>query len=484
MKMPVIVWILLALAAVLVLLLGIACVRAAALKSRRVRQDPPPVDSGRAARTAEKLSRMIRCETVNRPGGDAAAVFAQYRGVLEDLFPLVHEKLERTLLGDAMVYRWRGRDPARGAVVLMSHSDVVPAEGEWAHPPFGGEIADGCVWGRGAMDTKGSLCAIFEAAETLLSEGYVPPCDVYIASSNNEETMGDGAPKTAAWLRERGVKLDLVLDEGGAVIEAPMPGLSGRYAMLGVLEKGYADVRFTARSNGGHSSTPPKGTPLPRLAAFVHRVETHSPFRKAITGPVRDMFAALAPDMSFPFRLLFGNLWLFAPLIKAVMPKVSAQAGALLQTTVAFTMAQGSAAPNVLPETASVTANIRFMTHQGKDESLAILKRLADRYGLEMEVLLARDCSPLTDTGSGMFGLVRRCVGEAFPEAGVSPYVMLGGTDARHYAADCPCTVRFAPTVLTPQQLGSMHARNENLGIDALARAVDFYRLVLQEIGK
>ena len=173
----------------------------------------------------------------------------------------------------------------------MAHSDVVPAAGEWDHPPFAGEIADGCVWGRGAMDTKGSLCALFNAVEELLAEGFTPPCDVYLASSNNEEIMGDGAPNTVTWLTDHGVKLDLVLDEGGAVIEAPMPGLNGKYAMLGVLEKGYADVRFTAVSAGGHSSTPPKGTPLARLAAFVNRVETRPPFPVKITPPVKAMVA-------------------------------------------------------------------------------------------------------------------------------------------------------------------------------------------------
>ena len=460
-------------------LLGAACVRAALLKNPEKRGEPQPVDGEKAAKYAKDLSRMIRCETISvRESGPAEKV-ARYRAELEQLFPLVHERLERTLIGDAMLFKWRGTDPARGAVVLMAHSDVVPAAGEWDHPPFAGEIADGCVWGRGAMDTKGSLCALFNAVEELLAEGFTPPCDVYLASSNNEEIMGDGAPNTVTWLTDHGVKLDLVLDEGGAVIEAPMPGLNGKYAMLGVLEKGYADVRFTAVSAGGHSSTPPKGTPLARLAAFVNRVETRPPFPVKITPPVKAMFAAMAPDMAFPFRLLFGNLWLFGPLLKRVIPKVSGQAGALLHTTCAFTMAQGSDAPNVIPAQASVTANLRFMVHQGREASLQALEKLANKYGLRMEVLYACDCSPVVDVHSAGYAYIRQCVREVFPEAGIAPYVMLGGTDAKHYAKVCDCALRFAPTVLTPQQLASMHASNENLSVDALARAVAFYRRVL-----
>ena len=460
-------------------LLGAACVRAALLKNPEKRGEPQPVDGEKAAKYAKDLSRMIRCETISVRESGPAEKFARYRAELEQLFPLVHERLERTLIGDAMLFKWRGTDPARGAVVLMAHSDVVPAAGEWDHPPFAGEIADGCVWGRGAMDTKGSLCALFNAVEELLAEGFTPPCDVYLASSNNEEIMGDGAPNTVTWLTDHGVKLDLVLDEGGAVIEAPMPGLNGKYAMLGVLEKGYADVRFTAVSAGGHSSTPPKGTPLARLAAFVNRVETRPPFPVKITPPVKAMFAAMAPDMAFPFRMLFGNLWLFGPLLKRVIPKVSGQAGALLHTTCAFTMAQGSDAPNVIPAQASVTANLRFMVHQGREASLQALEKLANKYGLRMEVLYACDCSPVVDVHSAGYAYIRQCVREVFPEAGIAPYVMLGGTDAKHYAKVCDCALRFAPTVLTPQQLASMHASNENLSVDALARAVAFYRRVL-----
>ncbi len=478
--MPVVI-VLLCLLGLLLLLLLIACVNAAriAAKPRPAAKPAEGQVLERADGYARSLSKMIACETVNPRGSDSSAKFARFREVLAECFPRVHAELEQTLIGDALLLKWKGRDPGRGAVALLAHSDVVEASGEWEHPPFAGEIADGCVWGRGAMDNKGNLCALLSAAEELLGEGFVPPCDVYIASSNNEETMGDGAPNTVEYLKKQGVRLDLVIDEGGAVVSAPMPGLKGSYAMMGIMEKGYADVRFTARSDGGHSSTPPKNTPVARLAAFVHHVEKHSPFKMKFTPPVKAMFRELAPYMRFPFRLLFGNLWLFGPLLKLAMPMVSGQAAALLKTTCVFTMAEGSGAPNVIPSSASVTANLRFMVHQARDESLAILRRLAEKYGLEMEVLYSSDCSPVTDTESERFRFVRRCVEEVFPEAPVAPYVMLGGTDSRHYSAICPCVVKFGPSILTPQQLASMHARNENFGVEALGRAVAFFRLLL-----
>ena len=450
-------YILLGLIGLLVLLILIAVFRALLMGKQLPVGQPSALEGmalDREKYTAD-LAAMIRHQTVSKRGEAPGESFAAYRAELERLFPRVHQSLERTVLDGSLLYRWAGKDSARPAVVLMSHSDVVEATGEWRYPPFEGRVAEGRIWGRGTMDTKGSLCAILEAVESLLAEGFVPPCDVYVASSCNEEIMGDGAPKTVRYLLDHGVKLELVLDEGGAVVDQPMPGLTGHYAMLGILEKGYADVKFIARSEGGHSSTPPKNTPLARLAAFVHHVETHPPFKKEITPPVRAMFVTLAPYMAFPFRLLFGNLWLFAPIVKAVMPRVSGQAGALLQTTCAFTMAQGSGAPNVVPAEASVTANLRFMIHQGMDDSLAILKRLAERYGLEMEVLQAHDASPVVDTTGKGYQYIVDCVRRVFPAAGVAPYVMLGGTDARHYAPHCPAAIRFAPLVISGEQMKS-----------------------------
>lgn len=480
----IILWVLGGLLGLLVLLLLIACIRAAAIKNRTPLGQPKKPDEAKAARVAEHLAAMLRVPTVNAPSIPAEETrreFSAFRGLLKELYPLCFERMERIDLGsDALLLRWRGTDAARGAVVLMSHSDVVPATGAWKHPPFGGEIADGRIWGRGAVDIKSGLCGILEACETLLGEGFVPACDVYVSSSNNEETMGDGAPRAVAWFKENNIKIDLVSDEGGAILEKPMAGLDGYFAMLGIVEKGYANVKFTARSKGGHASAPPKNSPLVRLAKFMLDVEKHSPFKKEISTPVRQMFGALAPYMTFPFRLLLGNLWLFGPLLKAVLPGVSAQAGAMLQTTCAFTMAQGSAAGNVIPETASVVANLRFIMHQPMQESLAAIKTVADKYSLEMEVLYANDCSPYVDIENPSFQYVVDCVRQVYPEAGVAPYIMIGGTDARHFAEVCDCTVRCAPLIMDQQQLGSMHGLDENIYVDAMARGVEFYTLLVR----
>ena len=481
MKLLIIVGVLLsALLGLLLLLLLIAVLRTL-LTPRRVSDYRPQEDEAEARRLAEKLSAMVRVDTTSHAGTDEAEKFRGFHKVLEQLFPLVHEKLEKTELDGNLLFYWKGRSSDR-PILLMSHQNVVPAEGTWTHAPFSGDIADGKVWGRGTADTKGSLMALFEATEQLLAEDYTPPTDVYLASSCTEEWAGDGAPKLVAELQRRGVRLFLVCDEGGGIIRDPIGGVHGNFAMVGVFEKGKADVKFTARSTGGHASAPAKNTPIARLAAFVNEVETHSPFRKKLLPEVAAMFTKLAPYASFGLRLVLGNLWLFRPLLKAVLPAVSAQAGAMLKTTIAFTMQSGSDAYNVLPQEATLGANMRFIPHQGEQESLAIIRRLADRHGLETEILHTNDYTPPVDIHGDAYRLVERTIAASFPGLASSPYVMTGATDAQFYQPICQNCIRFAPVIFGPEQMKGMHGLNENLEYDCLPGAVRFYRnLIVSE---
>ena len=248
----------------------------------------PQPDEQRALGYADKLSKMIRCDTTSHAGETEIEKYLRFHELLEELFPNVHKTLEKTVIDGNLLYFWKGKNSDK-PIVLMSHQDVVPAEGTWTHEPFSGDIADGKVWGRGASDTKCSVMAFFQAVEELTAEGYVPEQDVYLASSCTEEWGGDGAPKLVAELKRRGVKPFLVCDEGGGIITEPVGGIKGNYAMVGVFEKGKADVKFTARSDGGHASAPGKNTPIARLAAFVNEVETKNPFRRKFLPEVRSM---------------------------------------------------------------------------------------------------------------------------------------------------------------------------------------------------
>ena len=464
--------------ALLVLLLLIAVVRTLLMPNKRSDYAAPEADD-KALLLAQKLSKMIRHDTTSHANVHEEEKFLGFHKVLEELFPLVHEKLERTVIDGNLLYYWKGKSSEK-PILLMSHQDVVPAEGEWLHEPFSGDIADGKVWGRGASDTKCSVMAFFEAVEELLREGYTPECDVYLASSCTEEWAGDGAPKIVEELKRRGVELFIVCDEGGGIISEPIGGIKGNFAMVGVFEKGKADVKFTARSTGGHASAPAKNTPIARLAAFVNEVETHTPFRRKFLPEVSAMFARLAPYAPFGLKLVMGNLWLFAPIMKPVLGRISAQAGAMLQTTIAFTMQSGSDAYNVLPQEATLGANMRFIPHQGEKESLEIIKALAAKHGLETEIVHSNDYTEPVDINGEAFRLVEKVIGETFPGLPVSPYVMTGATDAQFYQPICPSCIRFAPVIYGPEQMKGMHGLNENIEYNCLPGAVSFYQNLIK----
>ena len=470
------IWVLyavLALLGLLLVLLAIAVIRTLLMPKKVAAYEPRP--DTRALPYAEKLAEMVRFETVSSPDNLQTEKFRAFHKVLERLFPLVHEKLEKTEIEGNLLFFWPGEKHDK-PIVLMSHQDVVPAEGEWLHGHFSGDIANGLVWGRGAADTKGSVMAFLQACEELLAAGFVPPQDVYLASSCTEEVGGPGATMLVRELQRRGVKPFLVCDEGGGIIRDPIGGVKGNYAMVGVFEKGKADVKFTARSNGGHASAPPKNSPIARLAAFANSVEKKSPFQKKILPEVAAMLEALAPYATFPMKLLFGNLWLFGPVLKLAMPLVSAQAGAMLQTTCAFTMQKGSDACNVLPQEASLWANLRFIPHQGMEESLRLIRERADKYGLETEVLHASDFTPPVDIRGEAWMQVMEAIRQTFPGLPASPYVMTGATDCTFWQELCPNCVRFAPVVYGPEQMKGMHGLNETLPVDCLPGAVDFYK--------
>ena len=464
--------------ALLVLLLLIAVVRTLLMPNKRSDYAAPEADA-RAMLLAQKLSKMIQYDTTSHANVHEEEKFLGFHKVLEELFPLVHEKLERTVIDGNLLYYWKGKSSEK-PILLMSHQDVVPAEGEWLHEPFSGDIADGKVWGRGASDTMCSVMAFFEAVEELLREGYTPDCDVYLASSCTEEWAGDGAPKIVEELKRRGVELFIVCDEGGGIISEPIGGIKGNFAMVGVFEKGKADVTFTARSTGGHASAPAKNTPIARLAAFVNEVETHTPFKRKFLPEVSAMFARLAPYAPFGLKLVMGNLWLFAPIMKPVLGKISAQAGAMLQTTIAFTMQSGSDAYNVLPQEATLGANMRFIPHQGEKESLEIIKALAAKHGLETEIVHSNDYTEPVDINGEAFKLVEKVIGETFPGLPVSPYVMTGATDAQFYQPICPSCIRFAPVIYGPEQMKGMHGLNENIEYNCLPGAVSFYQNLIK----
>lgn len=429
--------------------------------------------------SAQRLSRMIQLETVETNGDEP---FERFVELLATDYPLVHEHLTLERVTDrGLLYRWAGQSAER-PVVLMAHYDVVPVEaGTWTVAPFAGAIADGAVWGRGTLDDKGPLLVVIEAVENLLAEGFVPAQDVYLSFGGNEETYGSAAVAIAALLRERGVMPWLVLDEGGAVVDAPLSFVPVQSAMVGVGEKGVVTVRLRVAGTGGHASAPPRGSTAGRLARALRRLE-RSPFRARMPRPFRQMLAAFEPHVSARHRLPLIALRLLHGPAARILASRGGEPAALMRTTIAPTMLAGGTAANVLPSELSATLNIRVAQGETTETVLATLRRAIADDGVVVELEEGSDPSPLSATDNAQFGLIRSAVDATYPGTVTAPYVMMAATDSRHFHRYAPAVYRFSPLAMTAAQRASIHGADEFVTIDSLERGERFFRVLLTSL--
>ena len=448
-----------------------------ARKARPLKGDHPTFTEQELEPYGKTFSRMLQCATVSVKDHYDDTEFSKLRRVVEKDFPLLHQKAERTVLSDdCWLYRIEGQDSSR-RILLMSHHDVVAADTDWTVPPFDGLLRDGKVYGRGAADTKGSLCAILFAAESMLRDGAVPPVDLYILSSHNEELGGDGMTAALAHFREQGLTFEVILDEGGAIVEPPLAGMNCEMcAMVAVHEKGRLKLNCTVRNESSHVSlTAFKGNPVERMAAFIREVTEKNGFLRRLNPQTRSMFAALAPYCKLPMRVLLSNLWLFGGLLTRILPKLNATAGGMVGTTCNFQDIQGSVSGKVC--TASVM--LRNINEEDLKADLASLQAIARKHGVELTTEREEYYAP-ADPAAPAYAYTFECLSKVFPRYPAAPYILPAGTDAWRLTPVCGCVLRFAPTRMSKQQLGSIHAADENLDVSAVAEAAAFYRYFVE----
>jgi len=437
-----------------------------------------------AASVADHLGEAIRIRTVSRSGESHwnTEEFLELHAWLARTYPAAHAALLREIVnGESLLFEWRGRDPSLSPMAFLAHMDVVPVqsgtEASWTHPPFSGRIANGFVWGRGAIDMKGTLVAVMEAVEYLAAEGFVPERTVYLAFGHDEEVGGRaGAARNAATLAERGVQLAWTMDEGGFVVENAIPGLDIPLASVSVAEKGYVTLEITAHAEGGHSSVPSRETAVGRLAKAI-LVLQDNPFPARIDGIVGEMMDRIAGASSFAVRLVLGNRWLFGPLIRAAADRQSAM-GAMMRTTTAPTMLEASPQENVLAQEAKATVNFRIYPGDTMDSVLARVRDLVANENVQVALEdpdSGSNPSPISATDNDAFVRIERSIRGVYPTALVVPGLLLAGTDSRHYEAVADDTYRFAPVWITPNDASRIHGTNERVAVDALARMVQYY---------
>src|SRR5579859_2007703 len=438
---------------------------------------------------AQHLSQAVQIQTVSHQSlaDDQPAEWARLHDFLSTTYPAAHAAMSREIVGkNTLVYTWKGSDPSLSPIILMAHQDVVPvtagSEGDWKHPPFSGAIAEGAVWGRGSIDDKGSLITLFEGLETLAKGGFKPRRTVIVVSGEDEETHGTGARAAAALLKSRGVKAQFVVDEGLAVItENPITG--GRLALIGTAEKGYATLKVTAKAEGGHSSAPPAdGGGVVTLAHAVSAIAAHG-FPMAFRGPGAAMLQTLAPTAPFPVRMAVANAWLFKPLLIKQIGAAPAGA-ALLHTTIAPTMLQGSPKENVLPQDAAAWINYRIAPGDSSAGVMAKAKAAVASLPVPLGwVDPPFEPSPVSSTSS-VGWKVLAAVAHRVTDAPVAPSLVTAATDSRHLQSVAVDVYRFQPMDFGASEIEAIHGTNEHLTLANLKQCVEFYaRLIATAAG-
>jgi carboxypeptidase PM20D1 len=480
--------IVLALVAALVGIVAVTLERALTFPSRQPQATPVALEPLDTTGLAQRLAAALRFKTISYQDSSQfdAREFTGFQQYLRTTFPKLHAalKLEK-VNGYGLLYEWIGSDTSLAPVLLLAHQDVVPVEpgteAKWTEPPFEGRITAGYVWGRGALDDKGSLIATLEAVEHLVAAGAKPRRTVYLAFGYDEEVGGRrGAGQIAALLASRNVHPYFVLDEGGALTTGLIPGVGAPVALVGIAEKGYVTVELTAHAAGGHSSMPPPQTAVGTLAAALTRLEDH-PMPRAIRGPTAAMFDYLGPEMPLGPRLLLANRWLFGGTLAARFG-ATPQGDAMVRTTTAPTVLQAGVKENVLPSTARALVNFRILPGDSVAGVIEHVRGVVNDTTVDVRALEGNvtNASAVSDVEAEPFQLLARTIRQVIPGAVVTPWLVVGGTDSRHYGRLTPNVLRFVGAAIGPDDLRRVHGTDERVGVQAYANAVRVYLQLLR----
>ena len=478
-----------AIAAALLAVLVVIAVNTAGFLSKQLAVAPAPqieLDN----RVAQRLGQALTYKTISyqNVADFDPFPFEQLRSQLESSFPLVHQVLVRDVVAEySLLYYWEGTDRSLQPLLLMSHMDVVPVEpgteDDWVQPPFSGAIDDGFVWGRGSLDDKVGVLAILEAVEHHLGQGFVPTRSVYLAFGHDEEIGGNqGAAAIVNLLKDRGVRLRLVLDEGGFVSTGQIEGIEQPVAVVGIAEKGYLTLKLTARGPGGHSSIPKGTTPIGMVAEAVRRLEKN-PFPSDIRGATLQNLEYLGPEMPLLKRAAIANLWLLEPLVRREMLSTPTRA-AQIRTTTAATIIHGGVKANVIPQEAYAAVNFRILPGETIESVTEYVRAVVDDSRIEIEPFSeTENPSPVSDISGPAFAMLHRTIAEIIPDAIVAPYLVFGGTDAKHYMSLSDAVFRFTPMRLTEEDFGRFHGTNERISLENYKEIIRFYVRLIENSG-
>lgn len=443
--------------------------------------DEQKFDIGQAE---QRLAQALRFRTVSHflPSERDYLPFINFRLWLSQQYPNLHQQLSQVVIAEhTMLFHWQGQTSEQAALI-SAHYDVVPTPNaeQWQHPPFAGKIADGYIWGRGALDNKGAVIAIAEAVELALKQGRVPKRDIYIAFTHDEEIGSvEGAQGITQYLIEQGVDLAWSLDEGSFVFSDMLPGIDETVASINLSEKGYLNVVLTAQAQAGHSSMPPSETAVDILAKALVNIR-QLPMDNDVSPLTNAMFKQLAPHMSLGKQIVFANQWLFSGFLEKTLA-ANPITNALTNTTIAPTMLNGSVKPNVLPQQAEAVVNLRIHPKQTIAEVVEHLEMAIDDSRVKLEIQRGTEASKVASAAADSFDLLARTTQKVFDNPVIIPGLTVAATDSRYYSQVANNSYRFSPILLSLQDLSGFHGINERISRKNLENAIVFYYTIFSQ---
>uniref|UniRef100_A0A667ZJY4 Peptidase M20 domain containing 1, tandem duplicate 1 n=1 Tax=Myripristis murdjan TaxID=586833 RepID=A0A667ZJY4_9TELE len=410
-------------------------------------------------------AEAIRIPTVSSTNTDInTTALLEFHKLLRKAFPTVFSSslVHHEVVADYSHLFWvPGTQPALAPYMLLAHIDVVPASESdgWEAPPFSAKEIDGFIYGRGTIDDKQSVMGILQALEYLLAKGYAPRRGFYIGLGHDEEVSGfQGAMNIVRVLKQRGVRLAFVLDEGLAVLDGIISGLEGPAALIGISEKGQATLKLSVLMTPGHSSMPPRESSIEeKFVSF-------------------EAFLALSCFLLRPFESIDIHFLCFR-----VMER-RPDTNAFVRTTTAVTMFNSGVKVNVIPPLAEAYVNLRIHSAQSLQEVLDLVQSTIGDQRVKIELVDGFDPLPISSYDEKSFGfqIIKKTVLDLFPEVTVAPGITVGNTDSRHFKELTNATYRFAPTWFKPGDPQRFHGINERISKKNYEELVVFYFHLIQ----
>lgn len=435
----------------------------------------------------EHLSAAVQIPTISYD--DVSQVdlntFTQLHALMDSLFPLVDSLLTKEQVNEhSLLYTWKGKNADLAPVVLMGHMDVVPVDDPdaWEQDPFGGDVVDGFIWGRGTLDDKLSVLGLLEAAEALLEQGFQPERTILFAFGHDEEISGHkGAESIAKLMEERGIKAQFTLDEGMVITKGLVPGVERPVALIGLAEKGYVSLDLTVNIEGGHSSMPGKENSIAAMSAAIDKLHKN-PFPAQISEPLAKFLEYTGPEMTFVNKMAIANLWLLEGVFVGIM-EGSSSGNATLRTTTSPTLFHSGIKENLVPAEAVATVNFRILPGQSIEDVVVYVEKVIDNKDIKVSVRgSANPATPVSSVDSDAFKTIQTTIGQVFPNAAIAPNLVLGATDSRYYTGVSEDVYRFMPAPLTGEDLSRIHGSNERIAVEDYKNLIVFYQQLMKNI--